>query len=48
MINFHQKNPIGIAWGNFIQGYTIYLHKCESKLKYITAVDLKTTLDPQR
>ena len=28
--------------------YTIYLHKCESKLKYITAVDLKTTLDPQQ
>ena len=27
--------------------YTIYLHKCESKLKCITAVDLKTTLDPQ-
>ena len=25
---------------------TIYLHKCESKLKCITAVDLKTTLDP--
>ena len=28
--------------------YTIYLHKGESKLKCITAVDLKTTLDPQR
>ena len=26
--------------------YTIYLHQCESKLKCITAVDLKTTLDP--
>ena len=21
VIYFHQKNPIGIAWGNFIQGY---------------------------
>ena len=28
--------------------YTIYLHKRESKLKCITAVDLKTTLDPQQ
>ena len=27
---------------------TIYLHKCKGKLKCITAVDLKTTLDPQQ
>ena len=28
--------------------YTIYLHKYKGKLKCITAVDLKTTLDPQQ
>ena len=27
--------------------YTIYLCKCKGKLKCITTVDLKTTLDPQ-
>ena len=28
--------------------YTIYMHKCKSKLKCIIAVDLKITLDPQQ
>ena len=53
VINFRQKNPIGLTLGKLHTGlrvsfYTIYLHKCESKLKCITAVDLKITLDPQR
>ena len=34
--------------GLCVSFYTIYLHKCESKLKCITTVDLKTTLDPQQ
>ena len=32
--------------GLCVSFYTIYLHKYKGKLKCITAVDLKTTLDP--
>ena len=34
--------------GLCVSFYTIYLHKYKGKLKCITAVDLKTTLDPQQ
>ena len=52
VIYFRQKNPIGLAWETSYRATckpsnTIYLHKCKGKLKYVTAVDLKTTLDPQ-
>ena len=43
VINFRQKNPIDLAWGNFIQGYLLTNAKSHSQVLYVMVDSAMTT-----